>query len=179
VLGVELVVTVVVVVVVVLAVEVAGVLELELVLLLGVDELAGVEALDDPLAGEDECDAEEVDVLELAPLASAYATAPPSRSSATTARTAHGPAPRERLGGTASVGAAGSGGGSGGGGGGGAAACGTVAICGTSAAAAAAAIIASAAGSGLVGAVAVSKLASRSRTSAAVWGRSLGFLASI
>jgi len=52
VLGVEAVVVVVVVVVVV-EVEVDGVLELELVLLLGVDELAEVEALDDPLAGGD------------------------------------------------------------------------------------------------------------------------------
>ena len=52
VLGVEAVVVVVVVVVVV-EVEVDGVLEQELVLLLGVDELAEVEALDDPLAGGD------------------------------------------------------------------------------------------------------------------------------
>src|SRR5581483_8781955 len=158
-------VAVVVVVVVVEVVAVDGVLELELELelLLGVDRVCDLEEADDPRAGAGAEDRDELDVLEPPPVLSAYATAAPSRSSATAARKAHGPAPRERLGGMARVGAVGSGGT-----GGRAAACGTVAICGTSAAAAAAAITVSDTASGLVGSVAVSKLARRSRTSAAV-----------
>jgi hypothetical protein len=145
VLGVVAVVVTVVVVVLVLVLEVDDEV---LVLLLGVDVFGVPVAVGEWLAGADECDVDELGVLE-PPLASAYATAAPRRSSATTARKAHGPAPRERRGGTARVGAVGSGGAW-------VAGCGTVAICGTSAAAAATAIISSAAGSGLVGAVAAS-----------------------
>src|SRR5947199_352589 len=73
-----------------------------LVLVLGVDvDWEGalvVMECDELFAVAEGAEADEVDWL-APPLASAYATAPPSRSSATTARKAHGPAPRERWGG--------------------------------------------------------------------------------
>ncbi|HJS96229.1 MAG TPA: hypothetical protein VJ741_18335, partial [Solirubrobacteraceae bacterium] len=115
---------VVVVLVLVLLVEVdVGVL----VLVLGVEvECCEVELVVGR-AGAAGPEADEVDVLE-PPDARAYATAAPTRSTAMTARKAHGPRFGGRRGGSGRVGALGSGVI--------VAAWGTVAICGTSAAAA-------------------------------------------